>query len=179
MTIHKNSRSERVCSLNRTQACNERRQTVRVVTKLNHRIFGKLQKFHVSSFQHFNIFLSPPSHTSKIITNQRTTYICKYTHRKADKFLVIAFHTPKDLLTVTAQFIQFFFNDSCIHRLSFLNELLTLQNYLLNFVVVQWNFLLESLHKRKACALSMKSTLQQPKLLRMQVFELFQQEWCG
>lgn len=143
-----------VCSLNRTQtACNEGRQSVRVATKFNHRTFGKLRRLHCNVFPH--------SHICKIATNQTSTNICKYTHRKADKFLVVAFHTTEDLLAVTMQLIQFFFNHSCIQGLAFLNELLTLHNYLLNFAVVQWNFLLESLCKRKARALSTKSTWQQ------------------
>lgn len=143
-----------VCSLNRTQtACNEGRQRVRVTTKFNHRTFGKLRRLHCNVFPH--------SHICKIATNQTSTNICKYTHRKADKFLVVAFHTTEDLLAVTMQLIQFFFNHSCIQGLAFLNELLTLHNYLLNFAVVQWNFLLESLCKRKARALSTKSTWQQ------------------
>lgn len=104
-------------------------------------------------------------------TNQTSKNICKYTHRKADKFLVIALHTPEDLLAVMTQLIQFFFNHSCIQGLTFLNELLTLHNYLLNFVVVQGNFLLESLCQKKALALSTKSTRQQPGQLKMQLLK--------
>ena len=58
-------------------------------------------------------------------------------YRQADQFLVISFHTSKDLLAVASELVQFLLDDSGIQWLALLYQLFPLGNDLLDFIVVQ------------------------------------------
>lgn len=72
-------------------------------------------------------------------------------YRQADQFLVVSFHTSKDLLAIASEFVQLLLNDSCIQRLTLLYQLLPLANDLLDLIVVQRDLLLEGLRVQTQC----------------------------